>query len=114
MADGLDHKGKTLHNVSLNNKSTPPDKTAVALAYNPDEVAPKIIASGKGYLADKILQKAKENQIPVHQDEKLVSTLSKLKIGDYIPPELYEVVSEILVFVDNMDRIKSKVFPKGE
>ncbi|MFU0827507.1 MAG: FlhB domain-containing protein [Lachnoclostridium sp.] len=73
-------------------------------------MAPKIIASGKGYLADKILQKAKENQIPVHQDEKLVSTLSKLKIGDYIPPELYEVVSEILVFVDNMDRIKSKVF----
>ena len=90
------HNNKAVHN-----------KTAVALAYNPEEAAPKIIASGKGYLADKILQKANQNKIPVHKDEQLASTLSKLDVGDYIPPELYEVVSEVLLFVDNMDRIKS-------
>ncbi len=100
----------------LNNKHKEglPDKTAVALAYNPEETAPKIIAAGKGYLADKILQKAGENHIPIHKDEQLASTLSKLDIGDYIPPELYEIVSEILIFVDNMDRIKSRILPKGE
>jgi len=106
MAEGLDHFNK--------NKTAHRNKTAVALAYNPEEAAPKIIATGKGYLADKILQRAEQNQIPVHKDEQLAATLSKLDVGDYIPPELYEVVSEILLFVDDMDRIKSKVYPKGE
>ncbi len=103
------HNNKAVHNNKVVH-----NKTAVALAYNPEEAAPKIIASGKGYLADKILQKADQNKIPVHKDEQLASTLSKLEVGDYIPPELYEVVSEILLFVDNMDRIKAKVLPKGE
>ncbi|MSS63992.1 EscU/YscU/HrcU family type III secretion system export apparatus switch protein [Velocimicrobium porci] len=90
------------------------NKTAVALTYNPNEEAPKIIATGKGYLADKILNKAKENSIPVHQDSKLANTLSKLDIGEYIPPELYDVVAEVLVFVDNMDRIKGKLSDYSE
>ena len=47
--------------------------------------------------------------MPTYQDNKLADTLSKLKIGDMIPPELYEVVAEILVFVDDMDRLKAKV-----
>ena len=84
-------------------------KTAVALQYNVGEEAPKIIASGKGILAEKILDKAKESDIPVYEDEKLADTLSKLDIGDMIPPELYGVVAEILVFVDKMDKIKKKV-----
>lgn len=86
-------------------------KTAIALSYNPEDQAPKIIASGKGYLAEKIINKATDENIPVHKDEKLASSLFKMDIGEYIPSELYEVVAEILVFVDNMDRIKSKVTP---
>ena len=50
-----------------------------------------------------------ESDVPLHQDSKLAGTLSKLEIGDYIPPELYEVVAEILVFVDEMEKIKGKV-----
>lgn len=88
------------------------NKTAVALSYHPDEPAPRIIASGKGYLADKIIKKADENKIPLHKDEQLAGTLSRLEVGDFIPPELYEIVSEILLFVDDMDRIKKKVLPK--
>lgn len=84
-------------------------KTAVALGYNPEEAAPKIIASGRGYLAEKIRKAAEANKIPVHEDSGLALTLSKLQIGDYIPPELYDVVSEVLLFVDHMDRIKGKV-----
>lgn len=84
-------------------------KTAVAVAYEPGERAPRILASGKGEVAEKIIEKAKENDVPLYKDNKLADTLSKLKIGDAIPPELYEVVAEILVFVDDMDRLKAKL-----
>ncbi len=84
-------------------------KTAVAVAYEPGDRAPRILASGKGEVAEKIIEKAKENDVPLYKDNKLADTLSKLKIGDAIPPELYEVVAEILVFVDDMDRLKAKL-----
>ncbi len=87
-----------------------PNQKAIALEYNPlNDSAPKVIASGKGYLAEKIIETAKKEDVPVHKDEKLADTLSTLDIGEYIPAELYEVVAEILVFVDDMDRIRSKV-----
>jgi flagellar biosynthesis protein len=79
-------------------------KTAVAVAYEPGDKAPKILASGRGEVAEKIIAKAKENDVPFYKDNKLAETLSKLEIGDAIPPELYEVVAEILVFVDDMDK----------
>lgn len=82
---------------------------AVALEYDPTDNAPKVIAMGRGALADRIIEKAKDADIPVHRDDKLADTLSKLEIGDMIPPELYNAVAEILVFVDSMDKIKAKV-----
>jgi flagellar biosynthesis protein len=94
---------------SKNKENTYKKKTAVALSYDPDETAPKIIATGKGQLAERIIDRAKEADIPVHKDEALADTLSRLELGSYIPPELYEVVAEILVFVDRMDRIKGKL-----
>lgn len=84
-------------------------KQAVALEYNPAEDAPRVIASGRGALAERIIEKAQESNVPVHRDDKLADTLSRLEIGDLIPPELYEVVAEILVFVDAMDKLKSKL-----
>lgn len=84
-------------------------KTAVALQYNPGEEAPKILATGKGVLAEKIIEKAKEADVPLYKDDKLADTLSRLEIGDMIPPELYTVVAEILVFVDDCDKIKAKM-----
>uniref|UniRef100_UPI003FEFCA03 EscU/YscU/HrcU family type III secretion system export apparatus switch protein n=1 Tax=Roseburia sp. TaxID=2049040 RepID=UPI003FEFCA03 len=90
-----------------------PDKTAVALAYNPGDVAPKILAAGKGEIAERIIEAAKENDVPFYQDNKLADTLSRLRIGDTIPPELYDVVAEILVFVDDMDKMKGKLQKSG-
>lgn len=84
-------------------------KTAVAVAYEPGEAAPKILATGKGKIAERIIETAKEADVPLYKDNKLADTLSRLKIGDMIPPELYEVVAEILVFVDDMDKLKEKM-----
>ena len=84
-------------------------KQAVALEYDPADSAPKVIAMGKGAVAERIINTAKNSDVPVHKDSKLADTLSKLEIGDMIPPELYEVVAQILVFVDGMDKIKAKM-----
>ena len=84
-------------------------KQAIALEYDPSKDAPTVVASGRGILAERIIEKAKESDVPVHRDDKLANTLSRLEIGEMIPPELYEVVAEILVFVDSMDKIKAKM-----
>lgn len=85
------------------------DRSAIALEYETGDIAPKVIASGKGYVAEKILEKATEYDIPVHKDEKLAKSLEQIEIGEYIPQELYQVVAEVLVYVDAMDKVKGKV-----
>ena len=87
--------------------STDKKKQAIALEYDPVDDAPRVLASGTGVLAEKII--AKEANVPIHRDDKLADTLSRLEIGEMIPPELYEVVAEILVFVDGMDKLRAKM-----
>ena len=94
---------------NLKGSVTKKPKVAVALQYNKGEQAPKILATGKGYLADKIIEKAKDSDVPTYEDNKLADTLSNLEIGDMIPPELYTVVAEILVFVDKTDKLRGKI-----
>lgn len=84
-------------------------KKAVALTYDPSNSAPQVVASGQGAIAERIIEKAKEADVATYKDEGLADTLLKLEIGDMIPPELYGVVAEILVYVDRMDKIKSKL-----
>jgi flagellar biosynthesis protein len=79
-------------------------KEAAALKYSPDNAdSPRLIAIGRGEVADRIIETAKKNDVPVYEDESLAHTLSLLKIGDLIPAELYEVVARILVFVSKID-----------
>ncbi|MDO4512860.1 MAG: EscU/YscU/HrcU family type III secretion system export apparatus switch protein [Lachnospiraceae bacterium] len=87
----------------------PQIKQAIALEYDPANQAPTVVASGRGATAERILELAKESGVPTHKDDKLADTLSRLEIGEMIPPELYEVVAEILVFVDAMDKIRAKM-----
>ena len=98
--------------MAENRKFETLEKTAVAVSYEPGDSGPRILATGKGEVAEKIIAKAKENDVPLYKDNKLADTLSKLRIVDAIPPELYEVVAEILVFVDDMDRLKAKLDKK--
>ena len=84
-------------------------RKAVALHYDPSNQAPQVVASGQGVVADRIIEKAKEADVATYVDEGLTDTLLKQEIGEMIPPELYGVVAEILVYVDRMDKIKSKV-----
>ncbi len=86
-----------------------PKKTAVALEYEPDnDRAPRVVAGGHGHVAERIIETAQEHDVPVHQDENLAKSLAEIEIGEYIPPELYQVVAEVLLFVDSMDKIKGR------
>jgi len=80
-------------------------KQVAALKYSPEENnAPQIIGLGKGEIAEKILEKAKENNIPIYENEELAAALNAMNIGDEIPPELYDIVAQILVFVGSVDK----------
>lgn len=75
-------------------------RTAIALEYDPKtDGAPKVVASGKGEIADKILQIAEANQIPIREDPILVQALSMVDLEKEIPAELYAVVAEVLAWV---------------
>ena len=82
-------------------------KKAAAIKYNPaSESAPKVVAKGKGYVAEAILKRGKEADIPVYQDAKLVEQLEHLAIGTEIPTYLYDLVAQVLVFIAKMDQKK--------
>lgn len=82
-----------------------PKRKAVALRYDPEEhEAPVVTAKGKGYLAERIIELARQSGVPVKEDPQLVEYLGLLDIGQEIPPELYQVVAEILAFVYRLGR----------
>jgi flagellar biosynthesis protein len=75
-------------------------KSAVALKYHMKKnAAPKVTAKGEGLVAERIIQLAKENEIPIKEDPDLVQILSQVDINKEIPPPVYKVVAELLAFV---------------
>ena len=87
-------------------KSDRPRKRAVALQYGPDDAAPVVVASGMGYLAERIVGVAQENGVPVYEDDSLATILSQLNLGQQIPEELYQAIVEIYVYFLNFDASK--------
>lgn len=80
-------------------------KEAIALNYNPENNnSPTIIAKGKGKIADNIVEKATQNDIPIYEDRNLVELLGNLDLNEAIPEELYEVVAEVFAFIYRLDR----------
>ena len=66
--------------------------------------APKVVAKGKGKIAENILEKAKENNIPIQEDPSLVEILGQLNVNESIPEELYKAVSEVFAYIYQIDR----------
>ena len=75
-------------------------KKAVAIKYNRDkDRAPKVLAKGRDAIAERIIEVAKENKVPIYPDKDLVQVLETLDIDFEIPRELYRAVAEVLVFI---------------
>jgi len=84
-------------------------KVATALKYNSHEqVAPELIAKGKGVVAENIIKKAEEHHVRTYEDEHLSQQLYNLSVGDSIPEELYHVVARVLAFVAELDESQNK------
>ncbi len=73
---------------------------AVALKYDDKKnKAPRVIAKGRGEIAEKIIEVAKAHNVPLYEDKNLVQLLEALELETEIPPELYRAVAEVLAFI---------------
>lgn len=80
------------------------NKKAVALHYSLGQEAPVVTAKGQGIVADKIIDLAKQHGVPLQEDASLVELLAQLDLDQQIPPELYQLVAEVLSFVYRADQ----------
>ena len=91
----------TLHECS----SRAHHRTAVALRYHSKEDnAPRVVASGQGEIARRILELAQQHGIPIHEAPAVVEALAQLEVGTEIPAEFYQMVAEILAFIYSIDK----------
>lgn len=86
--------------------SAPPDERAlaIALAYAPGDAAPKVVAKGRGLIAEEILARAREHHIYVHQSPELVTLLMQVDLDDHIPPQLYIAIAELLAWLYRVEQ----------
>lgn len=79
-------------------------RKAVALSYDQErDNAPKVVAKGHGNIAERILEVARENNVPTYEDPDLTHLLDALELDTEIPAELYRAVAEVLVFIHRMN-----------
>ncbi|MDR2189581.1 MAG: EscU/YscU/HrcU family type III secretion system export apparatus switch protein [Azonexus sp.] len=80
---------------------TPADsaREAVALTYRQTDAAPRVVARGKGLIAEQIIERAREHGVYVHESPELVALLTQVDIDEHIPPQLYMAVAELLAWL---------------
>jgi flagellar biosynthesis protein len=90
-----------------------PDKRqlAVALAYRSGDSAPRVVASGRGLIAQAIIERARENGVYVHESEELVGMLMQVELDQHIPPQLYLAVAELLAWLYRLERGETAAIP---
>ena len=76
-----------------------PMQNAVALAYQTGEMAPKVVAKGRGLIAEQIIARAREHGVYVHESKELVALLMQVDLDRHIPPALYRAVAELLAWL---------------
>jgi len=94
------------------NKPKVPLQNAVALAYNTNQTAPRVVAKGSGLIAEAIIARAKESGVYIHESKELVSLLMQVDLDQQIPPALYRAVAELLAWlyrIENMQLNRSDV-----
>ncbi|MEH6434993.1 EscU/YscU/HrcU family type III secretion system export apparatus switch protein [Massilia sp. DD77] len=78
-------------------------QSAVALAYGAGDPAPKVVAKGQGLVAEKIMERAREAGVFVHESKELVSLLMQVDLDREIPPALYRAIAELLAWLYHIE-----------
>ena len=81
-----------------------PQQAAIALAYGRDDTAPRVLAKGRGLVAQAIIERAHQHGVYVHESRELVSLLMQVDIDQRIPPALYRAVAELLVWIYRLEQ----------
>ncbi len=89
-------------------------QTAVALQYGAGDAAPVVVASGMGYMAEKIVETAADAGVPIYEDNSLATALAQLKLGQEIPEELYQAIVEIYVYFLQFDPDEREQKPQAK
>jgi flagellar biosynthesis protein len=80
-----------------------PLKSAIALTYSQTDAAPRVVAKGRGAIAEQIILRAREHGVYVHESPELVSLLMQIDLDQRIPPQLYIAVSELLAWIYRLE-----------
>jgi flagellar biosynthesis protein len=86
-------------------------QVAVALAYGQSTGAPRVVAKGRGLIAQAIIDRAKQNGVFVHESSDLVAMLMQVELDQQIPPQLYLAVAELLAWLYRLEHEEHHVFP---
>ena len=78
-------------------------RVAAALAYQNGDAAPRIVAKGRGIMADTIIEKARASGVYIHESRELLSLLMQIDLDSHIPPQLYLVVAELLAWLYHLE-----------
>ncbi len=89
-----------------------PVREAIALAYSQTDAAPRVVAKGKGLIAEKIIARAREHGVYVHESPELVALLTQVDLDEHIPPQLYMAVAELLAWLYRIEHGESAP-PRG-
>ncbi|HNF92161.1 MAG TPA: EscU/YscU/HrcU family type III secretion system export apparatus switch protein [Accumulibacter sp.] len=96
----------------MNERKADSLRTAVALAYREADAAPRVVAKGRGLVAEEIIARAREHGVYVHESPELVSLLSQIDLDQHIPPQLYIAVAELLAWLYRIERGETPALPQ--
>lgn len=90
-----------------------PDKqrAAAALAYRSGDGAPRVVAKGRGVVADSIIEKARASGVYVHESRELLALLMQIDLDSHIPPQLYVAVAELLAWLYHLEDAGKQALP---
>ena len=87
-------------------------REAIALAYRQTDAAPRVVAKGKGLVAEEIIARAREHDVFVHESPELVALLTQVDIDEHIPPQLYQAIAELLAWLYRIEHGESAPPPR--
>lgn len=94
-------------NPQLSAATPNPNQQAIALSYGSGDYAPRVVAKGRGLIAEQIIARAKQHNVFVHESKDLVALLMQVDIDDHIPPALYQAIAEVLAWLYRLEENKT-------